>query len=81
MFTIYRRSVNGNAYDRYYEGWENAKQEMFCDIERLVSLGGEKIFSIDRFNAEKGLYELEYELERNGIVYKFALIDGYFEDV
>lgn len=80
MFTIYRRKVNDIPHDRYFGSWENAKQEMFCDIERLVSLGGEKTFSIDRFNAEKGFYELEYELERNGIVYKFALIDAYFQD-
>ena len=82
MFTIYSKNVGGRNHDLYFKSWENAKESLLTDLNRMTEqLGWKQTKIIEKFNADKGLYAFQYNLITNeGEEVVLSLIDGYFND-
>jgi len=81
MFTIYRKRVGGQVFDRYYKEWDNAKHELLNELAGTEKDGWTIDRRLDYFNAEKGFYIFEvYGRTDAGERFTLALVDGYFRD-
>ena len=80
MFTILMKDVDGRRSYRYFKKWENAEKAMMRDIasvKKITEIVLEE--QVDRMNGD--FYEREAKLvSRFGMLFHYALIDGYFED-
>ena len=82
MFTILHKSVGGRVFDRYFQHWDNAKNEMNKEVDDFVKTAGLKVTRrFDYFNVAKGyyVYQVHGLTDKNEEVV-YALLEGHFQD-
>lgn len=81
MFTIYRYTVGGRRFDRYFRSWKRAKEELEEELKNLLKSGWTQFDHSDYFNDAKGFYVFDYSLKTtNGELAILSLVDGHFSD-
>lgn len=81
MFTIFRKTVNGKTFDRFFHKWENAQVAVEEEVGEFVNrYGWEIVRKIDRMNVEKGFYDFQYDIRKGDMKATLSLLDGYFID-
>ena len=80
-FTIYCKNIGGRKFNRYYQNWENAKNQLESDLSDLVKSGCKITSHRDSMNVAKGWYDYDYSLITDeGESAELSLIEGYFAD-
>ena len=81
MFTVYVREVGGREFARYYKKRDNAKNALEKDLGEAVAAGWVVKHKVDKFDAEKGVFELSCSgRTKSGEEFHLYLCDGYFQD-
>lgn len=83
MFTTYQKSFGDlriRTGHRYFQSWENARNELEEDKKRLEEMGYAVIRERKDFLPEKGFGVYEYVLKGDGELCTLALLDSYFSD-
>ncbi len=80
-FIIYRKNIGGRIFDRYYQQWESAKNQLQSDLNDMLKNGCKITSHVDEMNVAKGWYDYYYTLKTN---YQenaeLSLVTGYFQD-
>ena len=85
MFTTLVKKIKSaefgeNTYDRFYLGWDNAKEQMNEEVAEIIKKGGKVIRSWNEMNTDKGYFMYQKDILYEGDEITFALVESYFED-